>query len=335
MKNARFFGIIRKNPRPPRRKPGASSKMAYLFSVNETNRHICIQNQLFGVPATERARSQILNVRKEDKLFLYVYGTGLVYGVYEAITDPFVEKEPEKGPWNVSPIDKNHGYYPYRIYINIIKNYQNGIPFKKLESLDIGLTSQLLQRKSAVYISDFQAKVIEELLSDKPLEEGVAPPKRIDYSNLESLFTKEVSVTDSQEKTLQLLVQSNFSKLETGAVPVTSYFNIKYGTINGEVDVLGRDKHKNYIITELKAENLRKDIWTQLLTYSHVIRDIYAKHAGVDVRSFIVCPGFDRKTFYSYPELKKLLKYENSLRVFRYETNFRDKIEFEEIPIKI
>jgi hypothetical protein len=88
-------------------------------------------------------------------------------------------------------------------------------------------------------------------------------------------------------------------------------------------------------VTELKAENLKKDIWTQLLTYSHVVRDIYAKHEGVGVRSFVICPGFDRKTFYSYPELKKLLKTQDSLRVFKYSTNFRDSISFEEIPIDL
>ena len=309
--------------------------MAYLFSVNETNRHLCIQNRLFGVPATDRARSQIMNVQKGEKLFLYVYGTGFVYGVYRAETDPFIERKPERGPWNLSPIDKQHGYYPYRIYIEIIKNYSQGVLFKKLENLNIGLTAQLLQRKSAIYLSDFQAKIIEELLADLPISEDIQKSAIVDYSSLESVFTQEVTVTDSQEKALQLLVQSNFSRLEDGIVPVMSYFNINYGTIKGEIDVLGRDKNKNYVVTELKAENLKKDIWTQLLTYSHVVRDIYAKHDGVDVRSFVVCPGFDRKTFYSYPELKKLLKYQDSVRVFQYSTNFRDTIAFKEIPIYI
>ncbi len=123
--------------------------MPYLFSVNETNRHICIQNRIFGVPNTERARSQIMNVRKGEKLFLYVYGTGLVYGIFEAATDPFIQKNPENGPWNLSPIDKKHGFYPYRLYIKIIKSYQTGVLFKKLESLNIGLDFSLLQRKSA------------------------------------------------------------------------------------------------------------------------------------------------------------------------------------------
>ena len=309
--------------------------MPYLFSVNETNRHICIQNRLFGVPSTERARSQIMNVRKGEKLFLYVYGTGLVYGIFEAATDPFIEKNPQSGPWNLSPIDKKHGFYPYRLYVNVLKSYQTGVLFKKLESLNIGLDSTLLQRKSAVYLSDFQANIIEKLLADLPVGEETKTDKPIDYSNLESLFTKEVAITDSQEKALQLLVQNNFQKLEEGLSPITSYFNINYGTIRGEIDILGKDKQKNYVVTELKAENLKKDIWTQLLTYSHIIRDIYAKHDGVEVRSFIVCPGFDRKVFYSYPELKKLLKYQNSVRVFKYDTNFKDRIDFEEIPVEV
>ncbi len=89
------------------------------------------------------------------------------------------------------------------------------------------------------------------------------------------------------------------------------------------------------MVAELKAENLKKDIWTQLLTYSYIIRDIYAKREGVEVRSFIICPGFQPKVFYSYPELKKLLKSQNSVRVFQYHTNFKNKIDFEEIPIVV
>lgn len=309
--------------------------MAYLFCVNETNRHICIQSKLFGVPATDRARSQIMSVRRGDKLFLYVYGSGFIYGVFEAVTNPFIEKEPEKGPWNLSPIDQKHGYYPYRIYIDIIKLFKSGIHFKKLENLNIGLDSQLLQRKSVIYLSDFQAHIIEELLADIPTEKEILVSDKVDYSKLESIFTKQIEITDSEEKALQLLVQTNFHKLEEGASPVTSYFNINYGSIRGEVDVLGRDKEKNYIVTELKADNLKKDIWTQLLTYSYVIRNIYAKHDGVDVRSFIICPGFERNVFYSYPELKKLLMHQNSVKVFQFETNFQDEISFSEIPVSI
>lgn len=309
--------------------------MPYLFSVNETNRHICVQNRLFGVPDTDRAISQIMNVKKGEKLFLYVYGSGYVYGIFEAATNPFIQKNPEQGPWNTSPIDKKHGYYPYRIYIDIKKHYQSGILFKKLESLNIGLDSNLLQRKSAVYLSDFQANIIEKLLADLPLEEKARSENPINYSDLEDLYTKDVKVNESREKALQILVQKNFSELEDGLSSVTSYFNVNYGTIKGEIDILGKDRKSNYVVTELKAENLKKDIWTQLLTYSHVVRDIYAKHDGVDVRSFIICPGFDKKVFYSYPELKRLLKYQDAVRVFQYETNFKDSIDFREIPVEI
>jgi RecB family endonuclease NucS len=61
---------------------------------------------------------------------------------------------------------------------------------------------------------------------------------------LESIYTSQVQVTDSQEKTLQLLVQKHFQDLENGIRPVTSYFNVQYGTIRGEIDVLGRDGEK-------------------------------------------------------------------------------------------
>ena len=38
----------------------------------------------------------------------------------------------------------------------------------------------------------------------------------------------------------------------------------QYGTVKGEIDILGRDQRNNYIVTELKADILKKDIWTQL-----------------------------------------------------------------------
>lgn len=308
--------------------------MPYIFLVNEGNFHICLENRLFGVPKTDRARSQIQNVRKGEKLFIYVYGSQRIYGVYRAIFDPFVEKNPEKGPWNFTETDKRHGYYPYRLFIEIEKNYRQGISFQKIEKLNIGLDRNLLFRKSTVYISDFQANIIERLLEDIPIAE-VKEFKYKDLDRYESLFTQPIEVEESEEQALQLLVQNNFSVLEEGLISVSTYFNVQYGTFRGEIDILGRDKNKNFVVTELKAENIKKDIWTQLLTYSHIVRDIYAKFEDVDVRSFIVCNGLDRKTIYSYPELKKLLRHENSLRIFKYQTDFKNKIEFEEIPFRL
>jgi len=306
----------------------------YIFLVNEANFHICLENRLFGVPKTDRARSQIQNVRKGEKLFIYVYGSQRIYGIYRAISDPLIVKNPEKGPWNFTETDKRHGYYPYRLFIEIEKNYQQGVPFQKIERMNIGLDRNLLFRKSTVYISDFQANIIQQLLEDMPILEV----KEFEYENLdryESLFTQPIEVQESQERALQLLVQNNFSTLEEGLISVTTYFNVQYGTFKGEIDILGRDKNRNFVVTELKAENLKKDIWTQLLTYSHVVRDIYAKFEDVDVRSFVICNGFDRRTIYSYPELKKLLRHENSLRIFKYQTDFRNRIKFEEIPFRL
>ncbi len=310
------------------------AKMPYIFLVNESNFHICIENRLFGVPKTDIARSQIQNVRKGDKLFLYVYGSQRIYGIYKAVSNPFVEKEPQKGPWNFTTIDEKHGYYPYRLFINIMKNYQQGIPFRKIEQMNIGLDRNLLFRKSVVYISDFQANIIERLLEDMP----VGTIKKFQYKDLdqyESIFTQPVDIREGREKALQILVQNNFEKLESGLRAVTSYYNIRYGSIRGEIDILGRDRNNNFIVTEIKVDNLKRDIWTQLLTYSHVVRDTYAKFEDVDVRSFVICSGFDRKTIYSYPELKKLLRHENSLRIFKYQTKFKNKIKFQEIPFKL
>jgi len=308
--------------------------MPYIFAVNEPNYRICIDNRLFGVPKTDRARSQIQSVKKDDKLFIYVYGSQRIYGAYKSISTPFIEKEPQKGPWNYTATDERHGYYPYRLFIDIIKDYQQGIPFQKIERLNIGLDRNLLLRKSVIYITDFQANIIEELLRELP----VKPIDRFEIKTIEeyeSLFTQPVTVGESQEKTLQILVQNNLPLLEDKLQPVTSYFNIQYGKFKGEIDILARDKNKNFVVTEIKAENLKRDIWSQLFSYSHIIRNIYAKFEDVDVRSFLICSGFDIKTVYSYPEIKKLLRREDSLRVFKYQTDFQKKISFEEIPIVI
>ena len=100
--------------------------MPYIFAVNEPNYRICINNRLFGVPNTERARSQISNVKKEDKLFIYIYGSQRIYGVYKAISNPLSisKEEAKKGPWNYTVTDEKHGYYPYRLFIDIINDYQ-------------------------------------------------------------------------------------------------------------------------------------------------------------------------------------------------------------------
>jgi hypothetical protein len=272
-------------------------------------------------------------LHQHDRSVKRSFSTVSLYGPFRAESNPFLGKHTEQGPWNLSPVDKKHGFYPYRLHVSTDELRGHGIPFKKIERLNIGFSTELLQRKSVVSVSTFQAHIFEELLRDLPVERELPSVIQQDFSHLESIYTRAVQVTDSQEKALQLLVQRNFEQLEEGVRPVTSYFNLQYGTIRGEIDILGQDKERNYVVTELKAENLKKDIWTQLLTYSHVIRDIYAKHEGVEVRSFLICPGFDRRTFYSYPELKKLLRRQDSVRVFKYATNFNDHISLEEIPI--
>jgi hypothetical protein len=308
--------------------------MPYIFAVNEPNYRICIDNRIFGVPKTDRARSQIQSVKKDDKLFIYVYGSQRIYGIYKSISNPFIEKEPQKGPWNYTTTDEKHGYYPYRLFIDIIKDYQRGIPFQKIERLNIGLDRNLLLRKSAIYITDFQANIIEELLKELPVK-PINKFKIKTVEEYESLFTQPVIVGESQEKVLQILTQNHLPQLERDLESVSSYFNIQYGKFKGEIDILARDKNKNFVVTEIKAKNLKKDIWSQLFSYSHVIRNIYAKFEDVDVRSFLVCSGFDIKTVYSYPEIKKLLRREDSLKVFKYQTDFKKEISFEEIPIVI
>lgn len=305
--------------------------MPYIFCVNEANRHICIDNRIFGVPKTDRARSQIASVKVGDRLFLYVYGTQRLYGIFQAKTEPFEELKPQDGPWNKNTIDRTHGYYPYRIKIEVLKYYKEGISLNDLDRLNIGIIQELFLRKSIIYISDLQANIIEGML--KQQKPDFVPGAEWNTTSYENLYSREVHVTDSEEKALQLLTQNNYQKLEEGLKAITSYFNLKFGGFKGEIDILGKDNDNNYVVTELKAGIVSKDIWSQVYSYSRIIREIYAAQEKVDVRVFIVCGGLNIKTLYSYPELKQLLRKEDLLRIYSYDTNFKDTINFKEIPI--
>lgn len=72
--------------------------MPYIFVVDEKNFCKCIKNKIFGVPGNSRGIGQIMNVKKDEKLFLYVYGKRKLFGIYTATTNPFKEQTPEKGP---------------------------------------------------------------------------------------------------------------------------------------------------------------------------------------------------------------------------------------------
>jgi hypothetical protein len=115
------------------------------------------------------------------------FATVSLYGPFRAESNPFLEKHPEQGPWNLSPVDKKHEFYPYRLHVSTDELRGHGIPFKKIERLNIGLSTELLQRKSVVYVSTFQAHIFEELLRDLPVERELPSVIQQDFSHLESI----------------------------------------------------------------------------------------------------------------------------------------------------
>lgn len=85
----------------------------------------------------------------------------------------------------------------------------------------------------------------------------------------------------------------------------------------------------------MKLGNLPPQIWSQLLSYSYAIRNIFAKFEKVDVRTIAICKGFERKTIFAYPELRYLMKNRESLKIFTFNTDFKNYLDLKEVNVKI
>lgn len=307
--------------------------MPYVFSTDETNFWKCLQNKLFGVPYTVRAVSQILNVKEGEKLLLYVYGKRRIFGVYRAMSNPFKEAEPAKGPWKGRRMDQNHGYYPYRVQIEIEKDFGQGVPIEEVEILGVGIDRYFFNGKSVGYITEHQAEIIENLLlqGNKGLPRTV-----IGFTSFPSSITplNPLEIRKEEEGILQVMVQQNIESLERRLRVVDTYFPVRGYGWGGQIDILAKDKVDNYVVIELKITNLPAQIWSQLLSYSYAIRNIFAIHEGVGVRTMAVARGFEPKTLYAYPELKQLLREPDSLKVFKFETDFETSLNLTEMHIQ-
>ena len=171
--------------------------------------------------------------------------------------------------------------------------------------------------------------LLEEVNKDKPSLD-------ISFERFESHMTplNPFEVTkEKKEAVLQLLIQQQIDSVENGLKIVDTYFPVKGYGWGGEIDILTKDKNKDYLIIELKISNLPPQIWSQILSYSYAIRDIFAKFEGVDVRSVVIGKGFEPKTLYAYQEIKKLIRDKNSLKVFKFNSDFKSYVELNEINI--
>lgn len=307
--------------------------MPYIFVVDEKNFWKCLQHKLFGVPNTTKAIGQIMNVKKGEKLFLYVFGKRKIFGIYEAITMPFREQQPERGPWIGRRYDEKHGFFPYRIEVDLFTEFAEGVPIEEVERKNIGINRYFFNGKSVGYVTEYQAKIIEELLKEVNIK---AVKMEISFARFPSNVTplNPLEIHKEKESILQVLIQQNIEMVEKGLKIVDSYFPVRGYGWGGEIDILAKDMEKNYVIIELKMRKLPPQIWSQLLSYSYAIRNIFAKFEKVDVRTVAIGKGFEPKTLYVYPELKLLLKKPDLLRAFKYVTDFRTYVELREVDVK-
>lgn len=311
--------------------------MPRIFILDRRNYKICLENRLFGVPDSFRAISQIKTVRKGDFLFTYITKEKQLMGVYEADSEVFRDAHAERGPWKGRAWDKKKGFYPHRIKIKILEPFTKGISIDELETMRIGISENKFKGNSVVSLTGEQTQAVLKALEEKNVGYELWKPSPI--REFQSTPTTPISAFDfpeGEESQLQLLVQDNISQLESGLHVFDTYYNVRdyLGKVGyeGEIDILANDSANQFVVLELKKGKLPKDIWSQLFSYTYVIRNTLAK--GAEVRAMAVCRDIGRETKYAYPELKRKLQDKNTLKVFTYDLKVSQrKISFDEVHV--
>lgn len=300
--------------------------MPYVFCVDKTNLKKCLNSQLFGVPKSLRALSQIQNVHENDELFLYAYGEKKLYGFYKAVSEVFQEKNPEKGPWIGRKRDDKSKYYPYRLKINIDKDLE-GISINDVEGLNIGIDRNFFNGKSVAFINETQAEKIKEILENTGERKEEIDFKEIEINPIDISIPSSIS---QREMLIQLIAQKKIHKLESNlkVLDTLSKVSGEYGYA-GEIDILAKDNESNYVIIELKEGRAPKEIWSQIFSYDYIIWKRFAEIENVGIRSFLICKELEKKTIFAYKFLKNIL--ENNLKSFKYDLINNEEINFEEI----
>jgi hypothetical protein len=278
----------------------------------------CIRYGLFGVPDTARAASQIQLVKPGEKLFLYVHGAKVLHGVYEAITQPFKEAEPKAGPWNDRSEDAKHGWYPFRIEVKPFEPFKEALSLGEVERLGIGLNEDVFRaRPSVVYITEDSAEKLATALRSKNANVSRATACTEKYpSKPSSNYDLQLSKGSAEEK-LTLSIQRSLGELEDGFQPLQSFYPLRSaGGRNVWIDILALDHANNYVVVELKREELQETIWNQVFQYAGILRSQLS--VGSKVRTVVICADAEQKIALAYAELRSQLKDPTYLRVYKY-----------------
>ncbi len=303
-----------------------------IFLVDKVNFPICLKERLFGVPRNFRALSEVLSVKPDDTLFLYVIGQRKLYGIYRAKGSPFTDSEPKRGPWNRREFDAKKGYYPFRVEIEIVESFSEGLDIREVELLNLGITENIIRaRHSVLFLTDAAVSTLTHELEKK---NAGRHKMNIGYPDFKSLISAELHLRESfanPEARLQVLVQNSLSKLEPGLELIHTYYPVdpRFG-YEGEIDILANDSRGLYVVMELKDGALERATWAQLFTYAWILKQSVAKDA--DVRTMAVCGSLQRDALYSYYELKRKIRDPPYLRVFQYSLHPPTSISFSEIP---
>ncbi len=304
-----------------------------IFLVDKVNFPICLKERLFGVPKNLRALSEILSVKPSDTLFLYVIGQRKLYGIYRATGNPFTDSEPKRGPWNRRELDAKKGYYPFRLEIEVVEPYSEGLDIRAVESLNLGITENIIRaRHSVLFLTDASVGTLTHSLEKKNLGHH---KMNVGAPDFESLISSELHLREylaNPEARLQVIVQNSLSKLEPGLEVIHTYYPIdpRFG-YDGEIDILANDQRGLYVVMELKDGPFERETWAQLFTYAWILKQSVAKEA--DVRTMAICSSLPNDALYSYYELKRRIRDPPYLKVYQYSLEPPTNISFAEIPI--
>ena len=131
----------------------------WLCILTPENYEVVKEKLVWGV--TDRHRKKLLQVKKGDKLVMYVIREKKIKGIFEAVSDPYVdEKEIFSG-----------GVYPNRVKLKPVKLSDDGVDilelvpkldvFKRKDNKWVGT----IVGKAMVELSEKDYKMIEERLT--------------------------------------------------------------------------------------------------------------------------------------------------------------------------
>jgi len=257
-------------------------------------------------------------VRPGEKLFLYEHGVKRIHGVFRALRNAFKEQYPEKGPWIGRREDAKHGYYPFRIEVEPIVAYQEPLALGDVETLNVGLNEDVFRaRPSVVYITDEAATRLEMELDkrNQNIPQVVASKEKYPSQPLPSFDLQ--SSKGSPEEKFTFDVQLAMGTIESGLLPIQAFYPLRAASgRNVWIDILARDSDENFVVVELKTENLQESIWNQVFHYAWILRSRLS--VGSKVRAVVICQSAEPKLELAYQELKRHLREPEFLKVYKY-----------------